>query len=139
MKIILPVLDNDIFSPKNSDDLYKLSTHWFTVRGGEKGITVFPNGVGNFNIIGAPGAKNILSFSQLSKNFDVFVNLNLTSQQTVAVYQAEIESKMALIQKNIIPLLVLTMGLMFLLVMNSIITLSLGVQVQLYIPEKVQM
>ncbi|HIB5087596.1 TPA: DUF3491 domain-containing protein, partial [Escherichia coli] len=101
VKIILPVLDNDIFSPKNSDDLYKLSTHWFTVRGGEKGITVFPNGVGNFNIIGAPGAKNILSFSQLSKNFDVFVNLNLTSQQTVAVYQAEIESKMALIQKNI--------------------------------------
>lgn len=101
VKIILPVLNNDIFSPKNSEDLYKLSTHWFTVRGGEKGITVFPNGVGNFNIIGAHGAKNILSFSQLSKNFNVFVNLNLTSQQTVAVYQAETESNMALIQKNI--------------------------------------
>ncbi|ENB0951834.1 DUF3491 domain-containing protein [Escherichia coli] len=101
VKVILPVLESDIFDTKNSEDLYKLSSHWFTVRGGEKGIAVFPNGVGNFNIIGAPRAKNILSFSQLPKNFNVCVNLNLTGQQTVAVYQDKAESKMALIQENI--------------------------------------
>ncbi|EOS2783577.1 DUF3491 domain-containing protein, partial [Escherichia coli] len=83
VKVILPVLEQDIFSPKNSEDLYNLSTHWFTVRGGEKGVTVFPNGVGNFNIIGALGAKNILSFSQLPESFNVFVNLNQTDKQTV--------------------------------------------------------
>ncbi|EIM4390284.1 DUF3491 domain-containing protein, partial [Escherichia coli] len=101
VKVILPVLEQDIFSPKNSEDLYNLSTHWFTVRGGEKGVTVFPNGVGNFNIIGALGAKNILSFSQLPESFNVFVNLNQTDKQTVAVYQSEAELNMNLIQKNI--------------------------------------
>uniref|UniRef100_UPI0010F94545 DUF3491 domain-containing protein n=1 Tax=Escherichia albertii TaxID=208962 RepID=UPI0010F94545 len=101
VKVVLPVLDNGIFSPKNSEDLYNLNSHWFTVRGGKKGITIFPNGVGNFNIIGEYGAKNILSFSQLSKRFNVSVNLNLTGQQTVAVYQAETELSMALVQKNI--------------------------------------
>lgn len=99
VKVILPVLEQDIFSPKNSEDLYNLSTHWFTVRGGEKGVTVFPNGVGNFNIIGALGAKNILSFSQLPESFNVFVNLNQTDKQTVAVYQSEAELNMNLIQK----------------------------------------
>ncbi len=101
VKVILPVLEHDIFSPKNSEDLYNLSTHWFTVRGGEKGVTVFPNGVGNFNIVGALGAKNILSFSQLPEGFNVFVNLNQTDKQTVAVYQSEAELNMNLIQKNI--------------------------------------
>ncbi|HFO9086314.1 TPA: DUF3491 domain-containing protein, partial [Escherichia coli] len=101
VKVILPVLEHDIFSPKNSEDLYNLSTHWFTVRGGEKGVTVFPNGVGNFNIVGALGAKNILSFSQLPEGFNVFVNLNQTDKQTVAVYQSKAELNMNLIQKNI--------------------------------------
>ncbi|EIG6193987.1 DUF3491 domain-containing protein, partial [Escherichia coli] len=86
---------------------YKLSTHWFTVKGGEKGIAVFPNGVGNFNIIGVSGAKNILSFSQFSENFDVVVDLNRNSSQTVAVYNGGRDNihtpdiKMVLIQKNI--------------------------------------
>ncbi|HGX4383837.1 TPA: TcdA/TcdB catalytic glycosyltransferase domain-containing protein [Escherichia coli] len=107
IKIIIPALDNNIFSAKNSEDLYKLSTHWFTVKGGEKGIAVFPNGVGNFNIIGVSGAKNILSFSQFSENFDVVVDLNRNSSQTVAVYNGGRDNihtpdiKMVLIQKNI--------------------------------------
>ncbi|HBJ0558561.1 TPA: DUF3491 domain-containing protein [Escherichia coli] len=107
IKIIIPALDNNIFSAENSEDLYKLSTHWFTVKGGEKGIAVFPNGVGNFNIIGVSGAKNILSFSQFSENFDVVVDLNRNSSQTVAVYNGGRDNihtpdiKMVLIQKNI--------------------------------------
>ena len=60
-----------------------------------------PNGVGNFNIIGALGAKNILSFSQLPESLMFCHFKTKQTNKLCAVYQSEAELNMSLIQKNI--------------------------------------
>ncbi|WP_411062500.1 TcdA/TcdB catalytic glycosyltransferase domain-containing protein [Vibrio parahaemolyticus] len=105
IRVVLPKLESKMFTPENSHDLHALSHYWFTVRGGDKGITVYPNGVGNFNIQGREGVKNILSFSELPYYLEVYVDLN-KYQQTAVTFDRKThpnkkENMMGLIQKNI--------------------------------------
>ncbi|WP_154124841.1 TcdA/TcdB catalytic glycosyltransferase domain-containing protein [Grimontia hollisae] len=106
VRIVLPKLESKMFTSENRHDLRALTHYWFTVRGGDKGVTVYPNGVGNFNIKGKKGAKNILSFSELPYHLNVHVDLNKTERQTVVTcdwsgYPKKKENMMDLVQENI--------------------------------------
>ncbi|EOX5010030.1 DUF3491 domain-containing protein, partial [Vibrio parahaemolyticus] len=64
IRVVLPKLESEMFLQKNKHDRKALTHYHFTIRGGDKGVTVYPNGVGHFNIRGKKGVKNILSFSE---------------------------------------------------------------------------
>ncbi len=106
IRVVLPKLESGMFWPENKHDLKALTHHHFTIRGGDKGVTVYPNGVGHFNIRGKKGVKNILSFSELPYHLNVHVDLNKKERQTVvttgwANYNYKKEDIMFLVQENI--------------------------------------
>ncbi|TOJ51229.1 toxin B, partial [Vibrio parahaemolyticus] len=106
IRVVLPKLESGMFWPENKHDLKALTHYHFTIRGGDKGVTVYPNGVGHFNIQGKKGVKNILSFSELPYHLNVHVDLNKKERQTVvttgwANYNYKKEDIMFLVQENI--------------------------------------
>ncbi|THE57910.1 TcdA/TcdB catalytic glycosyltransferase domain-containing protein [Vibrio parahaemolyticus] len=104
IRVVLPKLESDMFLQKNKHDRKALTHYHFTIRGGDKGVTVYPNGVGHFNIRGKKGVKNILSFSELPYHLSIHVDLNKKERQTVVTSgwaNYEEEDLMFLVQENI--------------------------------------
>lgn len=104
IRVVLPKLESEMFLQKNKHDRKALTHYHFTIRGGDKGVTVYPNGVGHFNIRGKKGVKNILSFSELPYHLNIHVDLNKKERQTVVTSgwaNYEKEDLMSLIQENI--------------------------------------
>lgn len=104
IRVVLPKLESEMFLQKNKHDRKALTHYHFTIRGGDKGVTVYPNGIGHFNIRGKKGVKNILSFSELPYHLSIHVDLNKKERQTVVTSgwaNYEKEDLMFLVQENI--------------------------------------
>ncbi|ECG8590350.1 DUF3491 domain-containing protein [Salmonella enterica subsp. salamae] len=79
LTVVVPVADKMLLgSHLHMIDHYK--DYRFNLVGGKGGITVQIGGIGHYDIIGFPGAKNVLSYLQMPRDFNLELDL---SRETV--------------------------------------------------------
>ncbi|WDC04425.1 TcdA/TcdB catalytic glycosyltransferase domain-containing protein (plasmid) [Escherichia albertii] len=110
VSVVIPKLSAQEFSSRDILFLKELSEYSFAIDGGSGGVIIYSNGVGNFNIKCQRGAKNILSFRDLTQRNDAIINikldLNKKDKQSVVSYKWLIppfanDTMMKLTQENI--------------------------------------
>ncbi|ECG8591561.1 DUF3491 domain-containing protein [Salmonella enterica subsp. salamae] len=76
-----------VFQKQGIPTISELSRYYFYIKGQAKGIRVFPGGVGHYKIVGAPGARNELSFQEVPGTGALNLDLSRQDEQKVIVSQ----------------------------------------------------
>ncbi|EEZ8987333.1 toxin B, partial [Escherichia coli] len=75
LTIIIPALEHGMLG-SNLHMIERFKNYNFSISGGKGGIKLMVGGIGDYNIECTPGVRNIISFEQLSRDFNLDLDLS---------------------------------------------------------------